>query len=175
MIKITNVYSSESYDYPVQVQESLAELSTTIGAAFSNLASHMSPQPTRGHPCNMTQEEFRAQVRSLVVSTDDDGSDHNYAAWHHIARAMASSLTRKPHQRGRHASLPHCHPLTSHLVLRSKNEAHYDLHGNPLSLMQAILSLLSYPDSFFPQIRHANSSGATLQRSNYYLSPLVAL
>ncbi|KAF9005749.1 hypothetical protein BDZ89DRAFT_1120390 [Hymenopellis radicata] len=32
MLKITNVYSSESYDYPVQVQESLAELSTTIGA-----------------------------------------------------------------------------------------------------------------------------------------------
>ncbi|EIN04155.1 hypothetical protein PUNSTDRAFT_47677 [Punctularia strigosozonata HHB-11173 SS5] len=39
LLKITNVYAFESYDYPTQIQESLAELSTTIGANLTNFAA----------------------------------------------------------------------------------------------------------------------------------------
>ncbi|KIY63822.1 hypothetical protein CYLTODRAFT_359325 [Cylindrobasidium torrendii FP15055 ss-10] len=39
MLKITNVYATEQYDYPVQVQESLAEFGSTVSAGFSALAS----------------------------------------------------------------------------------------------------------------------------------------
>ncbi|KAF9017006.1 hypothetical protein BDZ89DRAFT_1103867 [Hymenopellis radicata] len=58
MLKITNVYSSESYDYPVQVQESLAELSTTIGAGFQNLASHM-PSSSQSPPTTPPAQKQR--------------------------------------------------------------------------------------------------------------------
>jgi len=39
LLKITNVYESETYDYPVQIQESISELSTTIGVGITNFAS----------------------------------------------------------------------------------------------------------------------------------------
>ncbi|KAE9390073.1 hypothetical protein BT96DRAFT_946413 [Gymnopus androsaceus JB14] len=39
MLKITKVYETEAYDYPVQVQESLSELSTNLGAGFQNFAA----------------------------------------------------------------------------------------------------------------------------------------
>ncbi|KIY44709.1 hypothetical protein FISHEDRAFT_77330 [Fistulina hepatica ATCC 64428] len=39
MLKITKVYESESYDYPTQIQESIAELSTTIGTGIQNFAA----------------------------------------------------------------------------------------------------------------------------------------
>ncbi len=57
-LRITNVYSSESYDYPVQVQESLAELSTTIGAGFSNLASHI-PSSSQSPPASPPAQKQR--------------------------------------------------------------------------------------------------------------------
>ncbi|KAJ7442254.1 hypothetical protein FB451DRAFT_1343911 [Mycena latifolia] len=39
LLKITTVYESESYDYPVQIQESISELSTSIGYGLTNFAS----------------------------------------------------------------------------------------------------------------------------------------
>ncbi|KAJ7765424.1 BAR domain-containing family protein [Mycena maculata] len=39
LLKITNVYEVETYDYPVQIQESITELSTSIGAGITNFAS----------------------------------------------------------------------------------------------------------------------------------------
>ncbi|ESK86340.1 cytoplasmic protein [Moniliophthora roreri MCA 2997] len=39
LLKITKVYESEAYDYPVQIQESIAELSTSIGAGITNFAA----------------------------------------------------------------------------------------------------------------------------------------
>ncbi|KAK7036674.1 BAR domain-containing protein [Paramarasmius palmivorus] len=39
MLKITKVYESEAYDYPVQIQESISELSTSIGAGITNFAA----------------------------------------------------------------------------------------------------------------------------------------
>ncbi|KII84712.1 hypothetical protein PLICRDRAFT_57240 [Plicaturopsis crispa FD-325 SS-3] len=39
LLKITKVYESESYDYPVQIQESIAELSTSIGYGISHFAA----------------------------------------------------------------------------------------------------------------------------------------
>ncbi|KAJ6591594.1 BAR domain-containing family protein [Mycena vulgaris] len=39
LLKITTVYETESYDYPVQIQESISELSTSIGYGITNFAS----------------------------------------------------------------------------------------------------------------------------------------
>ena len=37
--RIAKVYNSESYDYPTQIQESITELSTTIGHGLTNFAA----------------------------------------------------------------------------------------------------------------------------------------
>ncbi|KAH7886644.1 BAR domain-containing family protein [Phlebopus sp. FC_14] len=39
LLKITKAYETESYDYPVQIQESITELSTTIGHGITNFAA----------------------------------------------------------------------------------------------------------------------------------------
>ncbi|KDQ52559.1 hypothetical protein JAAARDRAFT_40171 [Jaapia argillacea MUCL 33604] len=39
ILKITKVYETESYDYPTQVQESITELSTSIGYGITNFAA----------------------------------------------------------------------------------------------------------------------------------------
>ncbi|PAV14913.1 hypothetical protein PNOK_0946600 [Pyrrhoderma noxium] len=39
LLKITKVYENEAYDYPVQIQESLSQLSTTIGHGLTNFAA----------------------------------------------------------------------------------------------------------------------------------------
>ncbi|KAH8111663.1 BAR domain-containing family protein [Phellopilus nigrolimitatus] len=39
LLKITKVYESDSYDYPTQIQESLTQLSTTIGHGLTNFAA----------------------------------------------------------------------------------------------------------------------------------------
>jgi len=39
VLKVTKVYESESYDYPTQIQESIAELSTSIGYGITNFAA----------------------------------------------------------------------------------------------------------------------------------------
>ncbi|THH08274.1 hypothetical protein EW145_g2805 [Phellinidium pouzarii] len=40
LLKITKVYETESYDYPTQIQESIAQLSTTIGHGLTNFAAN---------------------------------------------------------------------------------------------------------------------------------------
>ena len=51
------MYNSESYDYPTQIQESIAELSTTIGHGLTNFAATNlkgtnlpAPQPVQAAP-----------------------------------------------------------------------------------------------------------------------------
>ncbi|OJA14912.1 hypothetical protein AZE42_09449 [Rhizopogon vesiculosus] len=39
LLKITKAYENESYDYPTQIQESITELSTTIGHGITNFAA----------------------------------------------------------------------------------------------------------------------------------------
>ncbi|KAL4071999.1 Bin/amphiphysin/Rvs domain for vesicular trafficking-domain-containing protein, partial [Scleroderma yunnanense] len=39
LLKITKAYENESYDYPVQIQESITELSTSIGHGITNFAA----------------------------------------------------------------------------------------------------------------------------------------
>ncbi|KAJ7668325.1 BAR domain-containing family protein [Mycena rosella] len=39
LLKIATVYETESYDYPVAIQESISELSTSIGYGITNFAS----------------------------------------------------------------------------------------------------------------------------------------
>ncbi|KIJ19472.1 hypothetical protein PAXINDRAFT_161122 [Paxillus involutus ATCC 200175] len=39
LFRVTKAYDSESYDYPVQIQESISELSTTIGHGLTNFAA----------------------------------------------------------------------------------------------------------------------------------------
>ncbi|KAG6333994.1 hypothetical protein ID866_5099 [Astraeus odoratus] len=39
LLRITKAYESETYDYPVQIQESITELSTTIGHGITNFAA----------------------------------------------------------------------------------------------------------------------------------------
>ncbi|KAI6144317.1 hypothetical protein BKA82DRAFT_4176512 [Pisolithus tinctorius] len=39
-VKITKAYENETYDYPVQIQESISELSTTIGHGITNFAAN---------------------------------------------------------------------------------------------------------------------------------------
>ncbi|KAF4622015.1 hypothetical protein D9613_009172 [Agrocybe pediades] len=55
MLKITKVYESETYDYPVQIQESLSEISSSIGYnitsfAASNLKGTNLPVPNPSAP-----------------------------------------------------------------------------------------------------------------------------
>jgi len=38
-LRIAKVYGSEQYDYPVHIQESITELSTSIGAGLTNFAA----------------------------------------------------------------------------------------------------------------------------------------
>jgi len=40
LFKITKAYDTESYDYPTQIQESITELSTTIGHGITNFAAN---------------------------------------------------------------------------------------------------------------------------------------
>ena len=40
MFRITKVYSTETYDYPVQIQESISELSQSIGFNITNFAAN---------------------------------------------------------------------------------------------------------------------------------------
>ena len=37
--RVMKVYDSESYDYPIQIQESLSELGNTISSNLSNFAT----------------------------------------------------------------------------------------------------------------------------------------
>jgi hypothetical protein len=37
LLKVTRVYNTHSYDYPAQVQESLAEISSSVQNQFQNL------------------------------------------------------------------------------------------------------------------------------------------
>ncbi|KIK64227.1 hypothetical protein GYMLUDRAFT_162047 [Collybiopsis luxurians FD-317 M1] len=59
MLKITKVYESEAYDYPVQVQESLTEFSNTIGSGFQSFAATnlkgtpLSPGASSPRPTNV--------------------------------------------------------------------------------------------------------------------------
>jgi hypothetical protein len=39
LYRITKVYEFETYDYPVQIQESISELSTSIGYNISSFAA----------------------------------------------------------------------------------------------------------------------------------------
>jgi len=39
LLKITKVYETESYDYPTQIQESITQLSTTLGHGITNFAA----------------------------------------------------------------------------------------------------------------------------------------
>lgn len=39
LLKVAKVYETETYDYPTQIQESIAELSTTIGRGVTNFAA----------------------------------------------------------------------------------------------------------------------------------------
>ncbi|KAG1740762.1 BAR domain-containing family protein [Suillus paluster] len=39
LLKVTKAYENESYDYPTQIQESISELSTTIGHGITNFAA----------------------------------------------------------------------------------------------------------------------------------------
>ncbi|EIW77824.1 hypothetical protein CONPUDRAFT_61964 [Coniophora puteana RWD-64-598 SS2] len=39
LLKITKAYGSETYDYPTQIQESITELSTSIGTGITNFAA----------------------------------------------------------------------------------------------------------------------------------------
>jgi hypothetical protein len=39
VLKVTKVYETEAYDYPTQIQESIAELSTSIGYGITNFAA----------------------------------------------------------------------------------------------------------------------------------------
>ncbi|KAG1875972.1 BAR domain-containing family protein [Suillus fuscotomentosus] len=39
LLKVTKAYETESYDYPTQIQESITELSTTIGHGITNFAA----------------------------------------------------------------------------------------------------------------------------------------
>lgn len=38
LLKVTRTYGNPSYDYPVQLQESLAGFSSTVTSQFQNLA-----------------------------------------------------------------------------------------------------------------------------------------
>ncbi|KAK0190028.1 BAR domain-containing family protein [Armillaria mellea] len=40
LLKIAKVYEHEGYDYPTQIQESISELSTSIGAGLTNFAAN---------------------------------------------------------------------------------------------------------------------------------------
>ncbi|CAA7270829.1 unnamed protein product [Cyclocybe aegerita] len=108
ILKITKVYESETYDYPVQIQESLSELSSSIGYnitnfAASNLKGTNLPVPTTPTSPPVSQHKTlpHALARaahaaaSTVAATPTDGGEDKlgralglYASgWEKVAEA----------------------------------------------------------------------------------------
>ncbi|KAJ6568272.1 hypothetical protein DFH09DRAFT_1155099 [Mycena vulgaris] len=54
LLKITKVYESEAYDYPSHIQESIAELSTSLSLGIAGLRKGPAPPPTAPAPQHKT-------------------------------------------------------------------------------------------------------------------------
>jgi len=70
-IRITKVYESETYDYPVQIQESISELSSSIGYnitsfAASNLKGTNLPVPVPSAPAAPPVAQHKTLPHALV-------------------------------------------------------------------------------------------------------------
>lgn len=63
LLKVTRIYSNPSYDYPTQLQESLAGISSTFTAQFQNLA--LSPAERAQAEANQQNAEKQQQPKTL--------------------------------------------------------------------------------------------------------------
>ena len=100
MHRITKVYESETYDYPTQIQESISQLSTTIGTGLTNFAASSlkgtslpAPQPvaapeaqhkTLPHALGRAATTAGQALQKANASTDDklaNALTHYAGAW----------------------------------------------------------------------------------------------
>jgi len=106
LLKVTRVYESETYDYPGQIQESIVDFSTSIGANITNFAatnlkgtSLPAPAPIAA-PTQQHKTLPHALGRAAAAATQElkatsDGSDDRLgkalteygSAWEKIAEA----------------------------------------------------------------------------------------
>ncbi|EIM85157.1 uncharacterized protein STEHIDRAFT_123041 [Stereum hirsutum FP-91666 SS1] len=89
ILKITKVYEAETYDYPTQIQESIAELGTTIGHnltsfAATNLKGTNLPTPTPTAPL-AAQHKTLPHALGRAATT----AAHTLGAEDKLGRALA--------------------------------------------------------------------------------------
>ncbi|KAI0027970.1 BAR domain-containing family protein [Vararia minispora EC-137] len=105
LLKVGKVYENESYDYPAQVQETISELGTTIGAGITNFAATNlkgtnlpapSPtQPPRAQHKTLPHALGRASTQAAQVVQRTTGPEDRFGralaeyagAWDKIAEA----------------------------------------------------------------------------------------
>ncbi|KZT30327.1 hypothetical protein NEOLEDRAFT_1054584 [Neolentinus lepideus HHB14362 ss-1] len=98
LLKITRVYESESYDYPTQIQESLAEITTSLNTSIAsltkgtNLPVPSSPTPVPHQPKTLPHALARASLLgATALGSDGDklgkGLKEYATAWEKIAEA----------------------------------------------------------------------------------------
>ena len=102
--RITKVYQFETYDYPTQIQESIADFSSTVGATVTNFAAANlqgtnlpAPAPVQPKPVQhktLPHALYRASLTAVTdlsaVSKDDkllSGLTAYGSAWEKIAAA----------------------------------------------------------------------------------------
>ena len=102
--RIAKVYQSETYDYPTQIQESIADLTSTVGTTFTNFAAANlqgtnlpAPAPVEPKPVQhktLPHALYRASlnaVKELSATSKEDKLTSALtlygAAWEKIATA----------------------------------------------------------------------------------------
>lgn len=85
LLKVTRVYNTHSYDYPAQIQESLAGLSSSVQSQIQNLtlspaeraqletqaqAQQPAPPKTLSHALSRAAVAVSSPIRSIIRSID---------------------------------------------------------------------------------------------------------
>ncbi|ORY94079.1 Bin/amphiphysin/Rvs domain for vesicular trafficking-domain-containing protein, partial [Syncephalastrum racemosum] len=65
MLKVTRIYNNPSYDYPVQLQESLAGITNTFTSQFQQLALSPAERAQAEHQQQQQQQQEKQQPRTL--------------------------------------------------------------------------------------------------------------
>jgi len=95
ILKIAKVYETETYDYPTQVQESITQLSTTIGHGITNFAATSlkgtnlpAPSPVASAPVQHKTLPHALGRAATTAATTLQGASGGVAGDDKLARAM---------------------------------------------------------------------------------------
>ncbi len=95
LARIAKVYETETYDYPTQVQESITQLSTTIGHGITNFAATSlkgtnlpAPSPVASAPVQHKTLPHALGRAATTAATTLQGASGGVAGDDKLARAM---------------------------------------------------------------------------------------